>query len=300
MKKLLIIVCLVLLCGCSPKPVETSFFAMDTFMSMSVYGTDKDAFAAEEEVKRLDNLLKYDSININEAETKLLAERSYEISDFAEGAFDITVAPLMELWGFRDKSYKVPEETEINEALKNVGYNKISHSTEYDFGAIGKGYAGDRAREILLDRGVKSGILSLGGNVHAIGTKPDGSPWRVGIQNPDDEGYIGYVEVADKAVVTSGGYERYFESDGKKYSHIINPKTGSPADNDIKSVTVICERGALADALSTAFFVMGSEEIQRLCHSSGNKFNDTEFAVIIIKKDDEILTIGNTEFEKAR
>ena len=108
------------------------------------------------------------------------------------------------------------------------------------------------------------------------------------------------VNVEDKAVVTSGGYERYFESDGKRYSHIINPKTGRPAENDIKSVTVICQKGALADALSTGFFVMGSEKTQELCKNTGNKFNDIEFAVIIIKTNGEILEIGNIELEKVR
>ena len=194
MKKILIIACLILLGGCSAKSVETSFFAMDTYMSISLSGTDEDALAAEEEIKRLDMLLKYDSINMSEAETELLAEKSYEISRFTDGAFDITVAPVMELWGFRDKNYRVPEEREIKEALKTVGYNKISQGTKYDFGAIGKGYAGDKVSEILKKRSVKSGILSLGGNVHAIGTKPDGSLWKVGIQNPDREGYVGYVK----------------------------------------------------------------------------------------------------------
>ncbi len=300
MKRIFIIMCLLFLSGCSSKTVEISFFAMDTFMSISLSGTEEDVAAAKEEINRLDKLLGYDSIDINNPETKLLTENAYKISRFTNGAFDITVAPLMEIWGFRDKNYKVPGEGEIREALKNVGYNKLSPDTEYDFGAIGKGYAGDRAREILLERGVSSGILSLGGNVHAVGAKPDGSMWKVGIQNPDGEGYIGYVNIEDKAVVTSGGYERYFESAGKKYSHIINPKTGRPADGDIKSVTVISENGALADALSTAFYVMGSEETKKLCKNSENKFDGTEFAVIIIKTDDEILTIGNIDFEKAR
>lgn len=300
MKKIIFSVMLLLLCGCSLKTVKTDFFAMDTFMSISVSGTDEDAKAAEKEIKRLDKLLRYDSIDVNDFETKELIEFSNDVSFFTDGAFDITVAPLMELWGFRDKNYKVPNENAVGEALKNVGYNKISNKTDFDFGAVGKGYAGDKACETLISRGVNSAILSLGGNVHAIGTRPNGEKWRVGIQNPEGEGYIGYVEVENKAVVTSGGYERYFESDGKRYSHIINPKTGHPAENDIKSVTVICEKGALADALSTGFFVMGSEKTEELCKKTENKFKGIEFAVIIIKTNGEILEEGNTELEKVR
>ena len=255
MKKIVFLLLLILLGGCSLKQTETSFFAMDTFMTISLLGSEEDAKAAEDEIKRLDKLLRYDSIDVDNEETKNLIDFSSKVSHFTDGAFDITVAPLMELWGFRDKNYRVPDESAIADTLYLVGYNKISLMTEYDFGAVGKGYAGDMAREKLVSLGVKSAILSLGGNIHAIGTKPNGKKWRVGIQNPDGEGYIGYVEVEDKAVVTSGGYERYFESEGKRYSHIINPHTGRPAENDIKSVTVICESGALADALSTGFFV---------------------------------------------
>lgn len=300
MKKIIFPLLLFLFCGCSLKTVKTDFFAMDTFMSISLSGSEQDAEAAEDEIKRLDKLLRYDSIDISNAETKHLIDFSNKVSRFTDGAFDITVAPLMELWGFRDKNYTVPDEASVTDALKKVGYDKISDMTGYDFGAVGKGYAGDMACEKLISRGVTSAILSLGGNIHAIGTKPDGKKWRVGIQNPDGEGYIGYVEVENKAVVTSGGYERYFESDGKRYSHIINPKTGYPAQNDIKSVTVICEKGALADALSTGFFVMGSEKTMELCKKSGNKFNGTDFSVIIIKTNGETVSAGNTELKKER
>lgn len=298
MRKIILFLFLVFLSGCAPENVKTDFFAMDTFMSISLSGNEAELQTAEDEIKRLDKLLRYDRVDVNDAETKALIEFSNDVSRFTDGAFDITVAPLMELWGFRDKNYRVPEEEAVAEALKSVGYNKISNDTRYDFGAVGKGYAGDVVCERLISRGVNSAILSLGGNVHAIGRRPSGEKWRVGIQNPDGEGYAGYVSVENKAVVTSGGYERYFESDGEKYSHIINPKTGRPADNDIKSVTVICEKGALADALSTGFFVMGSEKTTELCEKSGNKFNDIEFAVIIIKTNDEILQIGNVELEK--
>ena len=300
MKKIVLPLLIFILCSCSAKTVKTDFFAMDTFMSISLLGSDADVQVAEEEIRRLDKLLRYDSIDVNNTETKELIDFSNDVSRFTEGAFDITISPLMELWGFRDKNYTVPGESALAKALENVGYDKITDKTMYDFGAVGKGYAGDKVREKLLSRGVNSAILSLGGNVHAIGTKPDGKSWSVGIQNPDDEGYIGYVNVENKAVVTSGGYERYFESDGKKYSHIINPKTGRPAENDIKSITVICEKGALADALSTGFFVMGSEKTQELCKKTENKFNDIEFAVIIIKTNGEILEIGNIELKKAR
>ena len=129
-----------------------------------------------------------------------------------------------------------------------------------DLGGIAKGFTSDRVMELFSADGVTSGIISLGGNVQTLGTKPDGSLWRVGIQDPDDSsGIIATIEVADKAVITSGGYQRYFEQDGTTYHHIIDPRTGMPADSGLTSVTIVSDDGTLADGLSTSLFIMGKE-----------------------------------------
>lgn len=289
-KILLITLFALFLTGCTNE-VKDDFFAMDTYMTSTIYGNQADSEAVKSEIYRLDSLLKWDRIDVTNSEVKLLIDEAWELKEFTEGAFDIGVAPVLELWGFRDKNYKVPAESEINEIL-------ATKSDNVDFGGIGKGYAGKKVRELLVNRGVKSAIISLGGNIQTIGIRPDGTPWRVGIQNPDGEGYIGYTEVVDTAVVTSGGYHRYFETDGRTYSHIINPETGYPAETDIKSVTVISFDGAVADALSTAFYVMGCDKTKEFCVNNNFRYKDISFSVIIIDLNDEVHCLGDVDFER--
>lgn len=279
-----------LLTGCSNE-VKDDFFAMDTYMTSVVYGTQEDSDAVKSEIYRLDSLLSWDKIDVSQSEVSELIIEAEELKEFTGGAFDIGVSPILELWGFRDKKFRVPYDSEILEALS-------LENTSVDFGGIGKGYAGKKVRELLLSRGVTSAIVSLGGNVQTVGTKPDGKPWRVGIQNPDGDGYIGYTDVSDLAVVTSGGYHRYFEADGKKYSHIINPQTGYPADTDIKSVTVISQDGIAADALSTAFYVLGTHKTKELCERENYLYKNVPFGVIIIDDENEIHCMGEINFER--
>ena len=149
-------------------------------------------------------------------------------------------------------------ESDLDESVFSV---TLPIGMELDLGAIAKGYAADAVCALLENAGVESALLYLGGNIQTIGTKPDGSAWRIGIQAPESSEYIGILSVSDAAVVTSGGYERYFTGDdGKTYWHIIDPATGYPADSGLLSVTIIADSGAYADALSTALFVMGAEE----------------------------------------
>jgi len=199
-----------------------------------------------------------------------LIGKAKDFSQRSKGAFDITINPVMCEWKIETEFVRLPTQSEIDEALVLVGYESM-HLLEQrqiqfekpgmsiDLGAIAKGYACDVVVGILKEKGVKYALLDFGGNIYAQGKKPDGSPWRVGIRNPQTgaDGYICTVEVIDKAVVTSGGYERQFERDGVFYHHILNPKTGYPVDNELLSVTIVAPNATEADALSTACFVLG-------------------------------------------
>lgn len=302
MRRFKLAVACMLLCtltaGCNGTPVKDDFFAMDTYMSVELYGNADDVQAVKDEIYRINNLLDYGEADLTDEESRALALKTAKISEYTHGFIDITVAPLTELWGFTDKSFKVPSKAQIQDAMLSVGYRQLyeQKNPKVDFGAVGKGYAGDCCQKLLSERGVSSGILSLGGNIHTIGAKKDGMPWRVGIKNPDGDGYIGYVNVKDKAVVTSGGYERYFEEGGIKYSHIINPYTGMPAESDIKSVTVICHSGLTADCLSTAFYVMGEQKTRQLCEETAFLCDGEEYAVIIINAQNEVIILGNADY----
>ena len=182
----------------------------------------------------------------------------------------MTVYPLVRAWGFTTGEYRVPEEAELSALLENVGYTRVALDgntlalpvgMELDLGAVAKGYAGDRIMDLFRSTGMIYSIVELGGNVQALGTKPDGSPWRVAVQAPEG-GYAGALEIVGKAVVTSGGYQRYFEQDGQIYCHIMDPATGRPVENGLASVTIVADRGIQADALSTALFVMGRERAE--------------------------------------
>ena len=145
---------------------------------------------------------------------------------------------------------------------------------EIDLGGIAKGYTGDRVGEVFSRYRISSGIISLGGNVQAFGSKLNGKPWRVAVQNPESSlAYLGVLDVENKAVVTSGGYERYFEENGVRYHHIIDPRTGYPADSGLISATIISEDGTLADGLSTSLFIMGKDEAEEFWRANSDKFD---------------------------
>ncbi len=304
---------LLLAAGCAgeEKPSVKTVFAMDTVMELTAYGNKAEAAlsSVEKEIFRIDAALdRRDSgeaaaVNENGGgkvsdETAGLIKRAVEISRSTGGAFDITVAPVVDLWGFYDKAYRVPSEQEIAAALEKVGYENISvdggevklkPGSRIDLGGIAKGYASERAAELLRENGVSSGIVSLGGNVMAVGSRLDGKPWRVAVQNPDGGEYAGVVEVRDMAVVTSGDYQRFFEKDGKRYHHIIDPETGFPADSGLRSVTVVCSSGVLADGLSTALFVMGLDRGAQYWRENGG------FEAIFIADGGEIYITAGLE-----
>ena len=206
-------------------------------------------------------------------ETASLVKFALEMGKETLGALDISMYPVVAAWGFTTDEHRVPSDDELEELLKNVGYDRIVLEEDeiktpdgmmIDLGAVGKGYAGDLLAKDLKDKGISSAILDLGGNIQTIGKKPDGSSWKVGIRNPFDSTTLGLVEIGEKAVVTSGGYERYFEENGEIYWHILDPQTGKPAHSGLVSVTVIGDEGKLCDALSTAIFVMGLDKAKGL------------------------------------
>lgn len=302
-----------LLCGCniSEEPcAKKDFFAMDTYMTLTAYGDNAEAALdrACSEITRLEGLFSVTDKNsdigrINSSrgqpveistDTAKLISRSSKLSEFTDGTLDITVYPLVREWGFTTGNYAVPTDKKINELLGSTGYlnisindNKVTIPENYqlDLGSVAKGYAGERAAEILKEEGVTSAILSLGGNVQTIGEKPDGTPWRVAVTDPfSPSDTICTLSVIDKAVVTSGNYQRYFVSeDGKKYCHIIDPKTGYPVDNGLASVTVTGDSGTYCDGLSTALFVMGEEK------ATAFRNEHRDFDMLIITEDGRII-----------
>lgn len=290
--KRLITLCLALVlalsltaCG-QAKPQSAEIFAMDTIMDFTVTSGDAEPLLSEaqKQIYRLENLLsrtREDSdvsrINLGgiqpvdvSQETADLLQKAVDYSALTDGAFDVTIAPVMSAWGFTKDEQRVPSQTELDALLPTVDSGQIilngptvtlGSGQLIDLGGIAKGYASDRMAALYQQYNA-AGFVSLGGNVWVSAAKPDGSPWSVAIQDPNNSaGYLGILHLSDTFSVTSGGYQRNFTQNGKTYHHIIDPQTGYPADNGLISVTIISSQsGTLCDALSTAMFVMGEEE----------------------------------------
>ena len=308
--------------GCSlylnqNKKCQKQLFAMDTYMEFTAYGrnSEKAVDAAIEEVKRLDELLsaqneKSEVYALNEKgslavsdDLASLVERGKEIYQETDGLFDDTIYPVMNLWGFPTGNYHVPSDARIKDVLALVDGEKVDvqvqdsrkqvilgANQQIDLGGIAKGYTGERLTEIFQKYGVASALVSLGGNIQAIGAKPDGSSWRVGIRDPKggQQDYIGVLSVKDEAVVTSGGYERYFEENGQTYIHIVDPRTGYPVVGDLLSVTIVAKDGTLADGMSTALYIMGFEKACQFW-----RMHRDEFDIILITTDNKIYISDN-------
>lgn len=267
----------------NPEPMNRNFFAMNTYISFSVYGAEAESAMelSEAKIKELEALWSVTKENsevytINHAdgspitvsdETAELLRFSLEMAEQTEGALDVTIYPVLTAWGFTTGSYQIPSEELLAEKMQLVGYEKVSLTDntvsllpgmQLDFGAAAKGYASDMIRDLMLEDGVTSAIISLGGNICVIGSKPDGSDFRISVQHPDNRDSLGILTLSNSSVSTSGAYERYFVGDdGKEYGHILNPETGRPMQSDLISVTVVSEDGKLCDALSTSLFVKG-------------------------------------------
>ncbi|MDD7739715.1 MAG: FAD:protein FMN transferase [Fusicatenibacter sp.] len=284
----------------SEEKESRDIFAMDTFMTVTAYGSmaNEAVEKAEQEITRLDQLLSTgdetsEVYRINQEgggtlseDTALLTEYSLSLYESTGGAFDFAIYPLMKAWGFTDGNYQVPTEQTIAELLpltdvSLVHYENASKELSFeregmqiDFGGIAKGYTSDRIMELYRSLGVTSGLVNLGGNVQVLGTKPDGTLWNVAIRSPESsDEYLGILKASDCAVITSGGYERYFEQDGKTYHHILDPATGYPASSGLISVTIVSQKGILSDGLSTALLVMGKDHAVSYWKNHSDEFD---------------------------
>ena len=284
-----------LLLGCSDPPddlvpTRQAWVVMGTTLEISVYRPETEkavglqdleaAYAEVVEIDQLMSLYREDSdvsrLNARAGEgllpvsapTAEVLRASVHYAKLSGSALDVTVQPLIDLWGFYNVSAaKIPSQDEIDTVLQRVGINRVTldevsgqvalaSNTGLDFGGIAKGYAVDRAIKVLKARGVRAGLVNLGGNVGVFGQASIGRPWLIGIRHPRENRLIGQVSLMSGAVATSGDYDRYFEFEGKRYSHILDPRVGWPVE-DIYSLTVVAPNATTADALSTAAFVMG-------------------------------------------
>ena len=339
MKRFSILIAALCLCltGCGKQTTEAAaqIFAMDTVMEVAAYGehAEQAVKSTEKRIEELENRLsrtKADSLvsglNRDGSIRHLtydywnLIARAKEYRDATNGAFDITIAPIMDAWGFTGDQFRVPEQSELNELLKHVNSDEIQVQEEpsysvtlgegqaIDLGGIAKGYTSDLVEQTFRANGIESGKISLGGNVFVLGGKPDGSDWRVGIKDPRNEsGLAAILSLRDAYAITSGGYERYFEENGKTYHHIIDPSTGYPADSGLLSVTVVAAdngpdwagagNGAMCDAFSTALFVMGEEQALDFWRNGGYDFD----LVLVTEDGRVVITAGLADrFEEVK
>lgn len=309
---------LLTLTGCTEsEPVQKQIFAMDTVMTLTAYGKNADdgIDAAKGVITAMDSMLDPDSeesytwqlnsangsnviVPPQVAEMLLTAKTVYSRSD---GALDLSVYPIYLAWGqFKQETGRVPSSTELKELLANLGFGdmditefpgeanysvRLPAGTQISFGSVAKGCAANYAIAAMREAGVESGLVSLGGNVQTLGLKPDGSNWTIAVEDPKDTGaYLGTLSVGETAVVTSGDYQRCFTAqDGTVYHHLIDPETGKPVENTLNSVTIVCSDGTLADALSTAMFILGENSAIKYWQQYGG------FEMVMVTKDGRVL-----------
>ncbi len=314
------------ICGCGNKEYSRVDFLMDTVVEIKVYHGNKiearEAIDSSiEEMKRVEQKMSIfvpgsEVSGINKEalferrsasglsdgwisisdELFSLLEESVRLSDLTKGCFDVTIYPLWKIWKFERDNVEIPNKREIERALGLVAYKnmilqngKIKFGKKgmgVDLGGIAKGYAVDCAIKVLKEKNVKSAMVNAGGDIYVLGKK-QGKPWRIGIRHPRKEGEIlGIVDVEDRAIVTSGDYERFFFSEGKRYHHILNPRTGYPAE-ECQSVTIVSKETTFADGLATGVFVLGPKEGMDLIES----LEEVE-GVIVNRKGEVLISSG--------
>ena len=294
------------LCGCrNLQKSSLSFQAMNTFVSVQTFG--ENSKNVNQKIKaRLSELeslfsttdssseiykLNHSSEKIQvSSETYNLLSYSVKMAEIFNGHFNPALFPVIREWGFTTGNYHVPSQEKINFLLKKTDFSQIQFfddnfvqlqdSMSVDFGSVAKGFASDEIVKILSENNILSALIDFGGNIIAFGEKPDSSFWRIGIKNPFGGEVSLAVKVKNQMVITSGGYERFFTDENqKKYIHIFDGKTGFPVENEIESVTIICENGLYADTLSTALFIIGSENAVSFWRER------KDFQMIILQKD---------------
>ena len=293
MKRTLILLLILLLLpvfGCGTQTVSSAVgFACDTVVTIRAYApqeTVDDALRLVSDYERVlsKTVENSDVWKLNHAagqpvevnpETAELLRLAVAISADCDGAFDVSIAPLSALWDFTAESPSLPDADALQNAAALVDYRNIviegntvtlRNGASVDLGGVAKGYIADRVAEFLKQSGVRHACINMGGNVLVFGGKPDGTAWQIGVRDPNGtpEQSEEVLSLTDGAVVTSGNYERFFELDGVRYHHILDPKTGMPVQNGLASVTILTGQSALADALSTACFVLGPEASEPL------------------------------------
>lgn len=339
-----VIITLAFFVGCSKQkipaePIKKTSLVIGTICTITLYDSDDYSIIdkAMERLTELENILsinktgtELDKVNdmagiepvpVSDDTLKVI-KNGLEYSAISNGSLDITVGPLVKLWGIGTDFAKVPTEEEINSAKELINYKDVEINEDnktiflknpnmiIDLGAIAKGYAADEVAKLLKDNGIKNAIINLGGNIFVLGKKVDGTDWKVGIQNPEkpeepespqksDDSTIGYVTVSNKSIVTSGVYERYFEKDGKKYHHILNPETGYPYENEILGVSIISDKSIDGDSLSTTLFALGVEKGLELIESTKGVnalFITRDHKLYMSKGFDKIFTLTNTNY----
>ncbi|WP_427169209.1 FAD:protein FMN transferase [Fusobacterium nucleatum] len=316
-------------CGKELEKIEESKFLFGTYIKIIVYSDNKEKAIesiekAFNEIQRIDE--KYNSkfegsliYNLNNSDNKTLkldeegirlfegVKKSYELS---EHKYDITISPLLELWGFTDEAMelptlKLPTKEEIEFIKTFVGFDKVKISTdgiltidspvkEIDTGSFLKGYAISKAKEVLKEQGIKSAFITSISSIDLIGTKPENKAWKIGLQNPDNPGdMIGIVSLKDKAMGVSGNYQTYVEINGEMYHHILDKDTGYPV-TEKKMVVVLCDNAFDADLLSTTFFLMPIDKVISYVN------NREDLDVLIVDKDMNIITSKNFKYEEVK
>ena len=298
---------------------DAQIVSMDTVMGLTAYGPNGEAGiqAAQNVINALENMLDpelsssyvYNMNHSGGAGTSVtgqmveMLETASTVYERSGGALDLTIYPLVKAWGFIDARYRVPSDNEISSLMQGVGFSKVSFSgmsdtdsvlvtmpagTEISFASLAKGCAAKYAAQAMAAQGVESAIISLGGNVQTLGVKPDGSDWNVAVQDPENTNdYVGILSLGEAAIVTSGGYQRYFVADdGTVYQHIIDPDTGRPAESDLLSVTIVCDDGTMADALSTALYVLGERGARNYYDTYGG------FEMVLVTSDGRTIVSG--------
>lgn len=294
MKRLLLL-CLCFALALSPlackreSAVSAVDFVCDTVVTITAYASQETVDEAirlcRAYERRLSKTIEDSDVwNLNHAngapitvdsETAALLQLAKTVAEASDGAFDVTIAPASALWNFTKEPPTLPDAALLEETLRRVGDENLVidgntvtllNGAEIDLGGIAKGYIADCAASYLKENGVRHACINMGGNIVVFGGKPDGSPWTIGIRDPngapDESAEI--IRLTDGVLVTSGNYERFFELDGVRYHHILDPQTGMPVQNGLASVTILAETSALSDALSTACFVLGEKAAKPL------------------------------------